>query len=141
MKIEKLTDADILFELEKQNFIDFYSLNNCKEEISSNIKHYAVAKIDNVIVGYAGIMVVDNQAELLRIAVNSEYRKHGIASDLLNYFLTFLKNSNISEIFLEVSNKNTVAVQFYNKFGFVTLYTRKNYYIDGSDAIVMRRSV
>ena len=141
MEIMPLTNEDILFGLEQKNFEDSYSLNGCKEELTSNIKNYIVAKIDDNYVGYAGIMIVDNQAELVRIAVNKEYRKQGIATNLLNFFLEFLKKRNISEIFLEVSEKNSNAIALYKQLGFSNLYTRKNYYHDGSDAIIMVRSV
>ena len=141
MQIETLTNASVLFELERNNFEDFYSLSGCKEELSNALKHYFVAKIDDECVGYVGILVVENQAELLRIAVNKEHRQKGIGDKLLNFILNFLQKSEILEIFLEVSEKNTNAIRFYEKNNFKHIYTRKNYYGEGNSALIMQRSV
>ena len=141
MKILPLTDENVLFELEQKNFADFYSLLGCKEEILNPFKHYVVAVLDDKIIGYAGVLMIENQAELLRIAVNPEHRKKGIGSLLLKYFLKFLKNNAISEFFLEVSEKNTTAINFYYSFNFKHIHTRKDYYGENNSALILKRRV
>ena len=138
MIISKLTDASILFQLEKNNFNDYYSQSNCEAELN---KMYFCAYVNNMPVGYIGVLPIQDQAEILRLAVNSEYRQRGVAQALLNYALSYLKKLNIQDIFLEVSDKNQNAINFYQKNNFKTIYTRKNYYNDSTNAIIMQRSV
>ena len=141
MQILPLTNANTLFNLEQQNFSDYYSLENCEQELSNEFKHYIVAQDNGEIVGYAGIMLIQDQAELLRIAVNNEHRKKGIAKLLLNYLLDYLKEKNVLEIFLEVNENNTTAINLYKSFNFVTIYTRKDYYGEGNNALILKRSI
>ena len=141
MQILPLTNANTLFNLEQQNFSDFYSLENCKQELLNEFKHYVVAKDNDEVVGYAGIMLIQDQAELLRIAVNNEHRNKGIAKLLLNYLINYLKEKNVLEIFLEVNENNTTAINLYKSFNFVTIYTRKDYYGEGNNALILKRSI
>ena len=141
MQIIPLTDKNVLFELEQQNFNDFYSLSNCEQELLNTNKHYFVAVENEKIVGYAGILTIVDQAELLRIAVNKEHRKTGIASKIIEFLLNYLKNNNISQLFLEVNENNLNAISLYKKFNFEISYTRKDYYGEHQNAIIMQRSV
>ena len=141
MQISQIKNANELFELEKNNFSDNYSFESCTAELQNSNKIYFGAYINNQIVGYIGIMIAFDQAELLRIAVNIQHRQKGVATALLNNALLYLKDRNIKEIFLEVSDKNTAAINFYQNNQFQQLYTRKNYYSDSTNAIIMQRSI
>lgn len=139
--IKQLTSGNDLFELEKNNFDDYYSLASCKEELNNDSKFYFCYEEDKKIVGYIGIMIALDQAEILRIAVNENYRRRKIAQKLLDFSINFLKNRKIFEIFLEVSEKNQVAINFYNKNNFNIKYIRKNYYGENNNALILSRSI
>ena len=46
---------------------------------------------------------------------------------------------NINKLLLEVSDINTAAKNFYKKFNFITVGKRKNYYKNGSDAVLKEK--
>ena len=46
---------------------------------------------------------------------------------------------NINKLFLEVSQNNVPAKNFYNGFDFLTVGVRRNYYKDGSDALLKEK--
>ncbi len=141
MQIKQITDAETLFKLEQQNFSDFYSFESCVQELENCAKTYYYAQENNKIIGYVGIMQVFGEAEILRIAVNKEHRNKGVAQVLFNFIIEKLKQKNIKNLFLEVSDKNLPAQNFYKKNDFKEIYTRKNYYSDNSNAIIMQRGI
>ena len=141
MQIKKLTNAETLFHLEQQNFSDCYSLESCAQELLNSAKTYFCAQENNEIIGYIGIMEMLGESEILRIAVNKEHRNKGVAQVLFDFTLEHLKKNNVENIFLEVSDKNNIAYNFYLKNNFKVINTRKNYYSDNSNAIIMQRGI
>ena len=59
----------------------------------------------------------------------------------MNYLIQQCKNLNINKILLEVSHNNFTAEKFYNRFDFSTVGRRKNYYKDGSDAVLKEKNL
>ena len=57
----------------------------------------------------------------------------------MNYLIKQCKNLNIKRLFLEVSHSNIAAVKFYSRFDFSTVGIRRNYYKDGSDALLKEK--
>jgi len=77
-----------------------------------------------------------DEAELLNLAVDPDYRRRGVASGLLDALLKIARG----EIFLEVAQTNTAAVGLYLKFGWEQTGLRKGYYSQGMiNAIVMKK--
>ncbi|MDR6265236.1 MULTISPECIES: ribosomal protein S18-alanine N-acetyltransferase [Rhodobacterales] len=93
--------------------------------------------------GFAIIRLAGPEAELLTIAVHPEARRQGLARSLLNALITDLNSRNCEEIFLEVVDDNTPAIQLYQSAGFENRAIRKDYYNgpngQKSSALVMRK--
>ena len=86
------------------------------------------AYCDNKIVG---VVCVENQfgdGYLHNIAVADDYRRQGIARQLMNKCREFLQTNDVEKIFLEVRTSNTNAVNLYKKCGFETVCVRKGFY-------------
>ena len=47
----------------------------------------------------------------------------------------------INKLLLEVSENNSAAESFYNNFDFITVGIRKNYYSDGSNALLKEKEL
>ncbi len=78
-----------------------------------------------------------DEAELLNLAVDPDFRRQGVASRLIEALLAAAKGG----IFLEVAETNKSAVALYRKFGWVEAGVRKGYYSQGKvNAIVMKKS-
>ena len=103
------------------------------------------AFIENKGVGFIALSTTLDEGEILMCAVDPQYRKKGIATDLVKHILKDLQALGVSAVFLEVDTYNLAAQALYKKFGFQTVGQRKQYYrqSNGSyhDAIVMRLSV
>lgn len=104
---------------------------NCFDKI------YLYKKEDKIV----GFLIAQNSIDEINIIllyVDEQYRRQKIASMLIDYLISSFSN-NIDRIILEVSKNNRAAISLYDKFGFIQIGHRKNYYSDGSDAIVMER--
>lgn len=121
-------DVDRITALEKLIFPDPWSRSAFEEQISGGGWGGYVAIAKNEIVGYLCTLVVDVEAHVTNIAVLPEYRRIGIARQLLEHFLTLVAGTPVEYILLEVRASNADAQAFYERFGFRFLYRRKNYY-------------
>jgi ribosomal-protein-alanine N-acetyltransferase len=58
--------------------------------------------------------------------------------EILIGFIVQLQASGVKEVFIEVRTSNHSALSFYKKLRFEAINTRKKYYSDGEDAIILR---
>lgn len=135
-----LEDLDSISTSLETDFDDFWNNNILREEIKNNNSKLIVAKLNDEIIGFAGISIVLDTAELTNIVVRKNYRGNGFSSILLNYIIDLAKNDNCKLVNLEVNCNNSIALHLYEHFGFKQVGLRKKYY-DGQDAILLTLSV
>ena len=129
--------ADIL-SIEKKVFKHPWSKEQLSWELNSQptAENYIMIARGNMI-GYIFSHVVDDDVQILNIAIDIPFQHKGYGEQLLSYFFDQF-NTDIS-IHLEVRKSNFPAINLYLKFGFHETGTRKGYYSDGEDAIIMQR--
>ena len=88
-------------------------------------------------VGFASWKVNINiqQAELLRIGIDSNLHRNGYGRVLLHYSQSKLKCAGIKLLLLEVRISNIVAINLYESEGWNRIGLRKCYYSSGEDAV------
>jgi [ribosomal protein S18]-alanine N-acetyltransferase len=89
--------------------------------------------------GYAVSMTLGDVVDLQRIAVRPDLRRSGLATALLDDLLAHTGAAD--RMLLEVSERNVGAVAFYAAHGFDRIDVRPRYYRDGSDALVLQRTL
>lgn len=122
-------------------FDNFWNLDILKDELKSNNSKFIIAKLENEIVGFAGVKFIIDEADIMNIAVKFSYRKQGIASLLLKNLIDVCKNNNINTINLEVNEENFPAINLYKKYEFLEIGRRKKYYDGKFDAILMKKNI
>lgn len=125
--------------LKYDNNIYFVAVESGHDEYSEDYSD-GEDRADSV-VGFGGIMVVADEAELLNIAVSDSYRKQGIATKLLDRLLTAAKMLGAYRMLLEVREKNYTAQDLYTKSGFTAIGTRRNYYTNPTDNAIIMETV
>ena len=138
ISIETMQTSD-LDHLDISKFDNFWNIDILKDELKSQNSEFVCAKIENKVVGFAGIKIVLDTADIMNIAVKEDYRRQGIATLLLNNILDICNEKNIKTINLEVNEENFSAIRLYQKFGFKENGRRKKYYDNKFDAILMER--
>ncbi len=106
-----------------------------------NLRHsrlYVGARVDGLIVGYAGIMVAADEAHVTTIAVDPAWQRHKVASRMLAFLLRTSVERGIRHMTLEVRVSNDSAQRMYRRFGFQPDGIRRNYYAEtNEDALIM----
>ena len=138
-------DLPVLVSMERVLFADSpWSMGQFKEEFKGvpNSRYFLVATNDaDQIVGYAAVLVVAPgvEADVLTVAVLPDYARQGIATHFMNELEKWSKSKQALAMMLEVGVENSGAIALYEKLGYQTIATRKNYYGQGLDAFVMRK--
>lgn len=142
-RIRSMTSADVpaVDALEHQLFpVDAWPRQMFHDELAqSQTRHYLVAEDAlGMVVGYAGLMVIEPVGDIQTLAVTPEREGQGIGSQLLNRLLDEARARAAADVLLEVRSDNPRAQQLYRRFGFEQISLRKRYYRDGVDALVMK---
>ncbi len=77
------------------------------------------------------------KGHLVSVAVLPEYRQRGIARILVEEALKGIQERQCVEMYLEVRCSNNIAVNLYQKLGFIIKQQQRSYYRDGEDAFLM----
>ena len=138
-------DLPVLVSMERVLFADSpWSMGQFKEEFKGvpNSRYFLVAtNEEDEIVGYAAVLVVAPgvEADVLTVAVLPDYARQGIATHFMNELEKWSKGKQALAMMLEVGVENAGAIALYEKLGYQTISTRKNYYGQSLDAFVMRK--
>lgn len=93
------------------------------------------------VAGYCVYGLLAPTLEILNIVVDARCRRQGIARKILDHVFAQAKREQCTEAFLEVRISNVAAIRLYESFHFKIIDTRKNYYRDGEDALVMGATI
>ena len=103
---------------------------------------YFIRSVQNELAGYLLLSIVEDEAEVIQIAVKEIFRRKGFSTVLLNEVFRYCEQICVKSIFLEVRKSNEAALNLYRKSGFIEIGTRKKYYSDpDEDAIVMKHKL
>ena len=114
----KINDLENIKDILLTDFDNFWTYNILKDELESDNSKYIVATLNSEIVGFAGIKVAGDQADVMNIVTKKAYRKQGIGTLLLNSLISICKDLNLTSIFLEVNQNNYPAIILYESIGF-----------------------
>ena len=142
ISIKEIKQKDIALCLELD--LDTISLWNKKqwhnELKKEGIKVFGLS-LSNLIIGICVFQIVLDEVQINYFAVKKQFRRKGFGSYLMNYSIKYCEKLKIKKILLEVSESNSIAENFYNKFNFYTVGMRKRYYKDGSNAFLKEKII
>lgn len=135
----KISDFELIKNNLKSDFDDFWNENILKQELLNTDSIFLVVKdtISDEILGFAGIEIVLDEAELMNIVIRKNKRGLGIGKSLMEKIINIAKENNIKILKLEVNEKNLIAINLYKSFGFKQTGIRENYYNNHDSAILM----
>ena len=92
-------------------------------------------------IGYGGMTVAADSADIDNIAVTEAYRRSVVACAVMDGLQKIAKDEGVKKLFLEVRVSNYAAMKLYLKCGFRGAYARTRYYPDGEDCLVMVKEI
>lgn len=140
IRLLEKSDIDEIVSLEKICFPeDPWSRQSFEAEIDNPLSVFFIAKDEEngKMIGYGGIWLMYDVADITNIAVHPDYRQEGIGRKLLSLLVQIAKEKKMSAITLEVRESNLPAQKLYESAGFVHCGTRKRYYQGREDAKIM----
>ena len=106
-------------------------------------RHYVAAESeDGELLGWAGVLVIGPDAEIMTVGVVPAARRQGIGRRLVADLLDHARERGAKQVFLEVRVDNAAALALYESEGFDRLGVRRGYYGGGRvDGVTMRRAL
>lgn len=127
-------------QLEKECFSVPWSENALREEINNPVSRFFVCLSDGRVVGYGGIHIMSGECYVDNIAVSMSHRRQNIGAILTRTLIETAQEEKAEFISLEVRKSNTPAISLYEKFGFMPVGVRKNFYDKPTeDAVIMTK--
>lgn len=106
------------------------------EELSAPHRTYLVALGDGRVVGYAGMMMVGEEAHVTTVVTLPERRREQVATRLVLSLVFQAIEEGARSLTLEVRTSNKSAQALYRRFGMAPVGVRKKYYVS-EDALIM----
>ncbi len=137
-KMQK-NDIDEVYQIECLSFSAPWTKESLYYELEQNLfAKYVVVELDEQVIGYCGLWVIMDDAQITNIAVHPDFRGRKIGEALLRFAMQLSREMKAKRLSLEVRVSNHIAQSLYKKLGFEPGGIRKNYYTDNQeDALVM----
>ncbi len=138
IRLLKKDDLIELENIENSLFDNPFSKESCLEELITDNRLYLGLFDDNQLVGYVGVMITFDTADIIKVGVKKEYQGKGYSKRLMYLLLQVLKDNGVKYVMLEVEHSNYKAINLYLSCGFKEISERNNYYGENSHAKIMR---
>ena len=141
-KLTEMTAAQVsqVAALEKICFSDPWSEKSIASELENPLSLWLVALDGDIVAGYVGSQTVLGETDMMNLAVHPEYRRRGIARELVAGLTERLKGMGSHCLTLEVRASNLPARALYGKLGFVQVGLRPKYYQNPrEDGLILRK--
>ena len=133
-----LADLEQVAELEQICFSESWSYALLEAGLHSPYDVYYVYEQDEKILSYCNLRILAGEGELERIAVLPEYRRTGLAGNMMDAVLDLAVREGAAAVSLEVRAGNDAARHLYESYGFSAEAVRKGYYRNPTeDALIM----
>ena len=123
--------------IENACFAHPWSRQSIEAELDNETSLFYVAVEDGQVIGYIGMSFVLDEGYIYNVAVKADCRKNGVGSALIQTLVTHCRKYNFAFLTLEVRESNAPARSLYEKFGFIKVGERKNYYSDPTENAVL----
>ena len=137
-------DIPLLVSMEREIYPESpWSANQFKEELSGmpKTREYLVALDELEVVGYGGVALLGDVADIHTLTIKESYRRLGIASSMLEKLESWAIQRGAKALMLEMREGNEAAMSLYQKAGYQLISRRDNYYAKGIHALIMRKEV
>ena len=142
IRLEQMKSAHVaqIAQLEKICFSDPWSENSVASELDNPLSLWLVALNGETVAGYVGSQSVLDGADMMNVAVHPDYRRKGIARELVTGLINALAEKGVKSLALEVRQSNEAAIALYEQLGFLQVGLRPNYYRNPKEnALILRK--
>ncbi len=117
-----------------------WTTNRLSRFVSLSSTNAYVAEVDGQFAGFSIASLGETRAHLVLLAVEKNWRNHGVGRELLDWQLHAAQTAGLTDMSLEVRAKNHDAQRFYAAANFQKVRVLTRYYSGIEDAIRLRLS-
>lgn len=130
-------DLQAAVDLETRTYSTPWSTQVFADELAADGRVYLKAMdADGRLVGYAGMMLVGEEAHITTVVVDESHRGGRVGTRLMLELVAKAVVAGAHSLTLEVRVSNDSAQALYRRFGMAPVGVRKRYYVD-EDALIM----
>jgi len=132
-------DLEDVLRLERASQPVPWSEGQFSQELAAPFASVDLLFREGVLAGYLCSWLLCGELHIQNVVTAPEFRRRGVAASLLHHVLERAGGQGFEAAFLEVRAGNGAAIALYQRFGFGIVSTRRGYYADGEDALLMER--
>lgn len=132
-------ELEAISRLERENFSFPWQLSDFERMCKSDDKMLLCAVLGGACLGYIGLYILPDGAEIMTLAVEPDARGHGVGTLLVSEAMRRLPCRGVQTVFLEVRVGNTAARALYEHCGFVLCGMRRGYYKEPAEDAALYR--
>ncbi len=138
LTLAPLTESDLpqAMDLERRTYSTPWSERVFRDELEAPGRTYVKAVAGGRLVGYAGLMMVGDEAHITTVVVDADHRGGGVGTRVVLELVDVALSAGAHSLTLEVRVSNQAAQALYRRFGMSPVGVRKKYYVD-EDALIM----
>src|SRR5699024_7144733 len=136
LRIREMENSDIeaVMEIDEKIFNTPWNKRVFDYEINENkVAHYFIVETNQTIIGYIGLWIVYEDAQITNVAILEDYRGYKIGDHLFGYAVQYAQNQGAERLSLEVRVSNKIAQNMYEKFELVQAGIREKYNTDDNE--------
>lgn len=130
IRVMTADDLPAVFAIEQVSHPSPWPMKGLQESLQNHAAF--VLEQGGLVVGFAFVQRILDEAHLLDIAIAPSQRGQGLGRELLRQLMDEVLAVGVTIWFLEVRVSNRAAISLYQSLGYNELSLRRNYY-DGSD--------
>ena len=134
----KNSDINSIVNIEKTSYKKPYWNENFLKYLFNNSTTDSawIFEVKKNIIGFLIEQRCLDEISILNVAVDKKYQNNGFGKKIVSQYLSILPINSI--VFLEVNINNYIARKIYTSLNFEKVDSRKNYYNNDEDALIMR---
>jgi [ribosomal protein S18]-alanine N-acetyltransferase len=148
-RIEKMEESDLdqVILIETSSGWSSWSRQSFIAEIKNPFSHCFTLRVrndpenqpGNEIVGFVCFRLVEDESELLNLAIHPRHRRKGLGRELMGFYLDFCRPRKVEAFYLETGVTNQPAIRLYQSFAYQPVGIRARFYPGKEDALLMTR--
>ena len=134
----EISDLNSIVNIEKASYKKpYWNESLLKYLFNNSITDSAwILEVKKKIVGFLIEQRCLNEISILNVAVDKKYQNNGFGRKIISDYLSLIPNNSV--VFLEVNINNFIARKIYTSLNFKEVESRKNYYNNFEDALIMK---
>ena len=138
LKKARISDINSIAKIEKASYKKpYWNENLLKYLFNYSLTDSAwVFEVKKKIIGFLIEQRCLDEISILNLAVDEKYQNNGFGKKIINEYLNLIPSKSV--VFLEVNKNNFIARKIYTDLNFKEVDSRKNYYNNIEDALIMK---